>query len=262
MSAVLSCLLPPPAASSHLLPPPAASSCCRRRLLHRIVAVVCCVMSLPLSAASSTVLLLSVVVAIAGQLVGFKLQAMAFDAALCHNTDNSLKNTSSGSNTSSQPRPQHLGTGEYKVRSTTTRPTTAGKARSATTLVGKAEVDHHDSGQGGLTTTIAGKARSTTTTYEKSQQMSVGTWFQPTITGRTTDDNWLVAVRLSVGSVSKKANQSRFRLWPKGVKNQTRPDLKSLSPTISSYHPLYPQSDIAKAQLAAMNWRVTVYCSV
>ncbi|KAH9177658.1 hypothetical protein EDB89DRAFT_1902274 [Lactarius sanguifluus] len=52
--------------------------------------------------------------------------------------------------------------------------------------------------------------------------------YQPTITGHTTDDNRSVVVRLSVGSVSKKANQSRFRLWPKGVKNRTRPDLKSL----------------------------------
>ncbi|KAH9079135.1 hypothetical protein EDB83DRAFT_2310867 [Lactarius deliciosus] len=52
-------------------------------------------------------------------------------------------NTSSGSNTNSQPRPQHL-TGKYMVTSTAT---TAGKARSTTTIVGKAS-DHHDSRQG------------------------------------------------------------------------------------------------------------------
>ncbi|KAH9018993.1 hypothetical protein EDB83DRAFT_2320838 [Lactarius deliciosus] len=52
-------------------------------------------------------------------------------------------NTSSGSNTNSQPRPQHL-TGEYMVMSTAT---TAGKVRSTTTIAGKAS-NHHDSRQG------------------------------------------------------------------------------------------------------------------
>ncbi|KAH9180087.1 hypothetical protein EDB89DRAFT_1901070 [Lactarius sanguifluus] len=50
--------------------------------------------------------------------------------------------------------PQHLGTGEYEVRSTATTAgkattTIAGKARSTTTIAGSGqdEVNHHDSGQ-------------------------------------------------------------------------------------------------------------------
>ncbi|KAH9167727.1 hypothetical protein EDB89DRAFT_1909818 [Lactarius sanguifluus] len=131
-------------------------------------------------------------------------------------------NTNSGSNTttSSQLRPPHLGTGEYKARSTAT---TAGKVTTTTARHGEATTTDSKTKSAATTTSPRKSPRHLTVRHDNSEgeqyflyrpnktvlavaytenqyHAAVVGWnqFQLTTTGRTTDDNRSVVVQLSV----------------------------------------------------------------